>query len=306
MFAHPVDLIMEKHRRLEDEASDEVASEPTIEEARLYRSYNLLIQHVPLVKSLDESGHDTALDGLCANLMAGSANSRGDDAGKMKAVIVTWLNAAHGPSDPPLRENSKDERGFSNIITGGLLRPAIIRTFILDGNTDYTVTAQDWPAFCYANNNCNLDNIQDGLFRGPLLVKAFKFLLTCPSLVNDTDMEPLPSKCKKQATRSNVSTLIGLKSVSSGAIAYVALQLRFSLSDTSSWKSEDSQFDNQEFYYAIVDYFNDTPGPKAEEHVKELLAWWNTGIQPEKWGSADCCSQCDVISFENGGAAPRP
>lgn len=31
MFAHPVDLIMEKHRRLEDEASDEVASEPTIE-----------------------------------------------------------------------------------------------------------------------------------------------------------------------------------------------------------------------------------------------------------------------------------
>lgn len=57
--------------------------------------------------------------------MAGSANSRGDDAGKMKAVIVTWLNAAHGPSDPPLRENSKDERGFSNIITGGLLRPAM-------------------------------------------------------------------------------------------------------------------------------------------------------------------------------------
>lgn len=49
---------------------------------------------------------------------------------------------------------------------------ASIRTFILDGNTDYTVTAQDWPAFCYANNNCNLDNIQDGLFRGPLLVKV--------------------------------------------------------------------------------------------------------------------------------------
>lgn len=35
MFAHPVDLIMEKHRRLEDEASDEVASEPTVESVAL-------------------------------------------------------------------------------------------------------------------------------------------------------------------------------------------------------------------------------------------------------------------------------
>lgn len=37
-------------------------------EARLYRSYSLLIKHVPLVKTLDESGNDIALDGLCANV----------------------------------------------------------------------------------------------------------------------------------------------------------------------------------------------------------------------------------------------
>ncbi|KZP08492.1 hypothetical protein FIBSPDRAFT_761283, partial [Athelia psychrophila] len=215
----------------------------------------------------------------------GASNARGDDAGKMKAIMVTWLNAAYGPSTPPLRQNSKDERGFTNILTGGLLRPAIynwddenIRTFILDGNADYAVTAQDWPAFCYADNNCNPDDLEDGLFRGPLLVKAFKYLLTSPSSVNEVDPTTLPSKRKRPGTCSNVSSIIGLKSVTSRAIAYVALQLRFSLSDASTWKTEDSQFDNQEFYYAIVDYFDDTPGPKAEDRVKELLAWWNVYV----------------------------
>lgn len=46
---------------------------PPGREARLYRSYKLLIKHVPLVKSLDESGNETALDGLCANVSQISA-----------------------------------------------------------------------------------------------------------------------------------------------------------------------------------------------------------------------------------------
>ncbi|KZP21437.1 hypothetical protein FIBSPDRAFT_1020076, partial [Athelia psychrophila] len=200
----------------------------------------------------------------------GGGNAKGDDAGKLKAITVTWLNAQYGPSDPPLRQNSKDERGLANNFTGSLLRPAVydwddesIRTLILDRNADYPVTAQDWPAFCYAGNTCNADDIQDGLFRGPLLVKTFKFLLTSPSSVNheetDTSESPPPPKRKKPSTRSSVSTIIGLKSVSSRAIAYVALQLRFALSNASSWKTEDSQFDNQEFYYSIVDYFASVP-----------------------------------------------
>ncbi|KZP21442.1 hypothetical protein FIBSPDRAFT_891147 [Athelia psychrophila] len=53
MFAVPADLITENHRRLEAEVSDEVLSSTT-EEDRLFRSYKILIQHVPLVESLDE------------------------------------------------------------------------------------------------------------------------------------------------------------------------------------------------------------------------------------------------------------
>lgn len=52
-------------------------------------------------------------------------------------------------------------------------------------------------------------------------------------------------------------------------------QLRFALSSASAWKTEDSQFDNMEFYYAIVNYFEETLGPVAAKRGRELLGWWN-------------------------------
>ena len=30
-----------------------------------------------------------------------------------------------------------------------------------------------------------------------------------------------------------------------------------------------------EFYQAVVDYFEMTPGPVAKAHIANLLVWWN-------------------------------
>jgi hypothetical protein len=37
----------------------------------------------------------------------------------------------------------------------------------------------------------------------------------------------------------------------------------------------DIDFDHMEFYRAIVDYFEVTPGPIGKAHVDDLIAWWN-------------------------------
>lgn len=34
-------------------------------------------------------------------------------------------------------------------------------------------------------------------------------------------------------------------------------------------------FNYEEFYNSIVDYFEVTPGPAAKAIVDDLLAWWN-------------------------------
>jgi hypothetical protein len=51
----------------------------------------------------------------------------------------------------------------------------------------------------------------------------------------------------------------------------------------------DIDFNHEEFYTAIVDYFELTPGPIAEAHVASLLAWWNKCVIADSHLSfADC------------------
>ena len=56
-------------------------------------------------------------------LRQGSDMARGDDTGKLKSAVVEWVNDLYGASEPPLRTNSKDERGLFNDHTGRLLCP---------------------------------------------------------------------------------------------------------------------------------------------------------------------------------------
>jgi hypothetical protein len=41
----------------------------------------------------------------------------------MKLAVVVWVDEMFGPSQPPLKPNSKDERGLENDHTGHLLCP---------------------------------------------------------------------------------------------------------------------------------------------------------------------------------------
>lgn len=50
--------------------------------------------------------------------------ARGDDASSLKPVVVEWVDELFGPSQPPLRPSTKDERGLDNDNTGRLLCPS--------------------------------------------------------------------------------------------------------------------------------------------------------------------------------------
>lgn len=62
-------------------------------------------------------------------------------------------------------------------------------------------------------------------------LQAFKFLFTSPSSVDIDNENPPPAKRSKnkKATRSNVASLIGLRSVGPRSIAYVAVQVCVSM-----------------------------------------------------------------------------
>ena len=49
----------------------------------------------------------------------------------------------------------------------------------------------------------------------------------------------------------------------------------FVLSSASSWNVIDINFNYEEFYNSIVDYFEVTLGPAAKAVINELLQWWD-------------------------------
>ncbi|KAF7973006.1 hypothetical protein HWV62_16384 [Athelia sp. TMB] len=290
LFFGPRELVQEADRRIEHLTAGGEAVFSAEQEAR-YKSYLELVNQVPLLKHLLEQGESEPVQVLLRNtqLKKGSDNARSDDTAKLKAAIVPWVDAAFGTSTPPLRSDSKFERGLDNDITGRLLCPgeyswddSITRNNIREGHESYLVTAHSWPLFLYEDYTCDIEDVQKGLLKSPMLVKAFKYLFTSPSSASEDHTDaPRPAKRAKNkhgATRTNVAGLIGLKNVTPRSIAYVAVQLRFALSNTTSWRLVDIDFSQVEFYGAIVDFFESTPGPRTQANAEKLLAWWNMQI----------------------------
>jgi hypothetical protein len=116
------------------------------------------------------------------------------------------------------------------------------------------VTADSWPAFLYPHAAASKDDVECGLFRSAILVKvctaaqdmqlpiklnmlcqAFKFIFTSPTSAQDINDEndvedpaSLPTKHlrnRKAPTRGHVANILGMRSVTPRAIAYVAVQV---------------------------------------------------------------------------------
>ncbi|KAG1728759.1 uncharacterized protein EDB91DRAFT_1023995, partial [Suillus paluster] len=155
-----------------------------------------------------------------------------------------------------------------------------VRASIRDYHPDFCITTCSWPSFLYRNGHYDPQNPANGLFKGELLIKAFKHIFTSPS---STDEEPVDSvthsaqskNSGEHCTQRDVSTLLNMRSIQPRAVAYVSIQLRFVLSSAGSWCIVDDEFNNQEFYDNIIDYLELPPTPEAAKEVDDLLLWWN-------------------------------
>jgi hypothetical protein len=129
-------------------------------------------------------------------LRTGADGARSDDTSRLKNAVVVWVDKMYGPSNPPLRANSKDERGLENDNTGRLLCPSEyswddpacvafslayvnllislgrVRAKIREGHADFLVTADSWPMFLYEDYTCDTNDFEHGLFRSKLLLKV--------------------------------------------------------------------------------------------------------------------------------------
>ncbi|KAG2131895.1 hypothetical protein BD769DRAFT_1666362 [Suillus cothurnatus] len=282
------DLIAKNDRHCEDDDGD-----TTIEQDHYQRGYIELCKTLPWLHqkltNLDHEESEEMLKKACAD------SARGDDTGTLKELVASWVNIECHPT-PLIRADDKHHRGFVSDACGRLLCPAewqwddpAVRAGIRDRTTAYIVSENSWPLFLYEGYEASVENLERGLMKSKLLVMGFKAIFTSPSSANEVDgdgdgADILENNRRtwRQSDQARVKTciasIIGMRKVTPRAIAYTACQVRFALSNITSWRTVDADFNYQLFWNNIVDFFEDAPGPAALARVNALLEWWTRKI----------------------------
>ncbi|KAG0696529.1 hypothetical protein DFH29DRAFT_774569, partial [Suillus ampliporus] len=197
-------------------------------------------------------------------LKRGADSARGDDTGTLKELIASWVNMEYRPT-PLIRTDDKHHRGFVSDVCGKLLCLAewrwdnpVVRAGIRDCTVAFIVSENLWLLFMYQNYEADVKNLEHGLMKLKLLVMAFKAIFTSPSSANEGDGEgdainviENNQRAQKQSDQTKVKTcvasIIGMRKVTPCAITYTACQIRFALSNITSWRTVDGDFNYQLF-----------------------------------------------------------
>ncbi|KAG2121538.1 hypothetical protein BD769DRAFT_1671405 [Suillus cothurnatus] len=290
LYTNLEDLIAENDRRYEEGSED-----ATPEQDFLQRGYIILSQVLPwLHERLAQLDMDDSQD-MLKQLKRGADATQGDDTSTLKDLIAAWINQDfHPPS--LLKSDDKHARGFVHDICGMLLCPSewdwgdnCVRAGIRDRMSDYIVSENSWPLFLYENYTVKLDNLEHGLFKSKILVQAFKTVFTSPSSAKEADKDGDRAdilennrRARRQLNQVKVKTcvasIINMRKVTSRSLAYVVCQVRFALSNISSWCTVDGDFDYEVFWSNVVDFFENVPGPVTQQRVDRLLEWWTRKI----------------------------
>ncbi|KAG2082405.1 hypothetical protein BD769DRAFT_1376428, partial [Suillus cothurnatus] len=181
--------------------------------------------------------------------------------------------------------DDKHSRGFINDACGRLLclaefdwKNPVVKAGIRDRLEGYIVTDMSFLAFLYDKYQTNPDNLEEGLFKGKILLQGYKAVFTSPSSAKDIEGDGDGDGADKSfagvKVKKHVAQIIKMKKVTPHSIAYIACQVRFVLSSVNSWRSIDGDFDYIQFWQAIVDFFEKAPGREAHRWVDKLLEWW--------------------------------
>ncbi|KAH6890794.1 hypothetical protein BKA70DRAFT_1234416 [Coprinopsis sp. MPI-PUGE-AT-0042] len=237
--------------------------------------YHQLLALSPKLEERLCTGSEEDVFHIAALITKGATNARSDDTRALKSIIIDWITPRGELLLPPLQRNIKTNRGFHHDRTGQLLCPVTmdwtcIHTRQRLRSRELVPTGEQWPLFLYENYIFDAENPWRGLLRGPLLVKAYKYVFTSPSSVDG-------GKDSSKATRASNSRIHGMKTVSNASLAYIATQVRFALTASPTFSRTDHETDSEKFYNSVLRLLED---PEEWDEVKLLLGWWDRETEP--------------------------
>ncbi|KAG2062737.1 hypothetical protein BDR04DRAFT_1039847 [Suillus decipiens] len=222
------------------------------EEQQEHRIFQELLKSVVGLEECLMQGGDDKVDIVAELLTKGTSRARGDDTKSLKGSVLDWITPKGQNLVPSLSHNVKIDRGFHHEQMGALLCPAGLdwshsETRAKLQSSEIVVTGDQWSLFLYADYHYDPEDPWNGLLRSALLVCAYKHVFTSPSSV---DREP-------KATRLGNARIHGMTRITLPSIAYIAMQVRFTLTSSPVFSHTDTVTDSERFYNSILDIFED-------------------------------------------------
>ncbi|KAG2117611.1 hypothetical protein DEU56DRAFT_748001 [Suillus clintonianus] len=276
LFDNIEDLVVENDRRCDADEDAETTIEYVLRtgQDRLQVGYVIFTQNLRWFhkEATDMENHDYVQ--MLKMLRQGAESARGDDTSKLKGLVSEWVNREFKP-DPPVDADDKNLRGFANDACGRLLCPAeldwnnpAVKSGIRNRSDGHIVTDLSFPAFLYERYTADPNDLEEGLFKGKILLQGYKAVFTSPSSAKDTEGDGDGADVIQNNRHARRSSS-GLK---------VKKHIRFALSSVTSWRSFDGDFDYVQFWRTIVDFFERPPGRDARRRVDRLLEWWTRKV----------------------------
>ncbi|KAG1744326.1 hypothetical protein EDD22DRAFT_851406 [Suillus occidentalis] len=241
LFDSIEDLVAENDQRHEEDNEDHTLEQPRLTADRVHHPLSFSKELIVLEVMIPQSSRPLLPNGLIGN----------------SSQIPRSTLTTNIPTDSPTMHVA----GFS--APPNWIGTTWVQTGIRDHSDGCIVTDLSFPAYLYNKYTANPDDLEEGLFKGKILVQAYKVMFTSPSSAKNVEGDGM---------------IINMTKVTPRSIAYIACQVQFSLSLVTSWRSIDGDFNYIQFWRTIVDFFKKAPGREVKRRVNRLLEWWSRKV----------------------------
>ncbi|KAJ7074609.1 hypothetical protein C8F01DRAFT_1242839 [Mycena amicta] len=243
----------------------------------------------PVLRYLYLNSHGktrTAWKDLVTAMSDAATNARTNDTNKFKSATHMFLPAPDSTFKPSLIGIGKASRGLAHPQLRLLIMPWVDRNFpsvddsapplaleaqaILDkiASKSYSPSNGKFPSCFYPDGGWVADDYQENLFRMELFPRALRLLFLGPS---NTLNKPGDTATKFE-TGCNAA-IHNTWTVAPRMVAYVAVQLRTSISDLSQWSEKEGKYSFKNLYEKVLRAFDDNSAPGRENWSQETLKW---------------------------------
>lgn len=236
----------------------------TSDQMELFDIFQRFLTYSPLIADFLEA-ENTDLLAFARDIETGKKRGRNEDVDTFKNNIDQWHE---GFKDHPFPRGNRRLAGFKHPECGRLLCPAErdwtdadVQQDLLDND----VKPGDFPSVLYANEIHDPNNPFHNFLKNDNLVKGYKAIYRGPKFALGGDSGP-----------ACIASIYNISYVSIHSIAYVAVLLRFVLSDQDKFHAGGSggKWPYRLFYNEIINVVTFM----TEDQRQDLLEWWDEQI----------------------------